>query len=233
MFTILFDVKAIIRIFRSHYGLVISDRVFILPILKAQLQSDILTPKGYLHMKIFLLSLWAFYLMWIPTYTDSFISWVLFFLVGLAVTYCGVMAYFKICIKIDDARNPIDTVSVESTATKISTRKVEPSQENRFDYESYYNGHSEKEWGDIGLKVSTKYKTTAKKYYSFEEIEVSQLSLRYPLLTKNQRKVKILGGALVKRVKSKKRACHILINQYGFKINTAEYAVGYEGYYDW
>ena len=52
-------------------------------------------------------------------------------------------------------------------------------------------------------------------------------------LSPNQRKVKILGGALVKKTRSKKIARDILIRQYTFKKSTAEYAVGYEGYYDW
>ncbi|MBA6304921.1 hypothetical protein [Colwellia sp. MB02u-14] len=183
-------------------------------------------------MELFLLFLWAFYAIWVISVTNSFISFVLLILVGLGVTYWGVMSYDNICKKNDDAKNPIDTVSVEPTATKISTRKVEPSQENNFDYESYSNGHSEKAWGDIGFKVSTKYKTTAKKNYIFKEVEASN-SLRYLHLTKNQKKVKILGDALVKNTKSKRRARDILISQYNFKNNTAEYAVGYEGYNDW
>lgn len=199
---------------------------------KTQPQSNILTPKGCLHMELFLLFLWAFYAIWVISVTNSFISFVLLILVGLGVTYWGVMSYDNICKKNDDAKNPIDTVSVEPTATKISTRKVEPSQENNFDYESYSNGHSEKAWGDIGFKVSTKYKTTAKKNYIFKEVEASN-SLRYLHLTKNQKKVKILGDALVKNTKSKRRARDILISQYNFKNNTAEYAVGYEGYNDW
>jgi hypothetical protein len=199
---------------------------------KTQPQSNILTPKGCLHMELFLLFLWAFYAIWVISVTNSFISFVLLILVGLGVTYWGVMTYDNICKKNDDAKNPIDTVSIEPTATKISTRKVEPSQENNFDYESYSNGHSEKAWGDIGFKVSTKYKTTAKKNYIFKEVEASN-SLRYLHLTKNQKKVKILGDALVKNTKSKRRARDILINQYNFKNNTAKYAVGYEGYNDW
>jgi hypothetical protein len=231
---------------------------------KTQPQSNILTPKGCLHMELFLLFLWAFYAIWVISVTNSFVSFFLLILVGLGVTYWGVMTYDNICKKNDDAKNPIDTVSVEPTATKISTRKVEPSQannfyyegekkvpvvkahikamrqggkvessqENNFDYESYSNGHSEKAWGDIGFKVSTKYKTTAKKNYIFKEVEASN-SLRYLHLTKNQRKVKILGDALVKNTKSKRRSRDILISQYAFKNNTAEYAVGYEGYNDW
>ena len=128
----------------------------------------------------------------------------------------------------------IDALSCSSTLTpKISTHKVEPSQENNFEYENYSNGHSAKVWEEIGLKVSPKYKTSTKKYYSFKEIDVSALSFKYPHLTKNQRKVKILGDAIVKKVKSKKHASQILINQYSFKKSTAEYAVGYDGYHDW
>ncbi|MBA6292838.1 hypothetical protein H4J58_13240 [Colwellia sp. MB3u-70] len=225
---------------KTHYELIILDRVCIYLAsklsLKTQLQLNILTAKGYLHMQLFLelflVLLWMFYFTWVSLVTNSFISWVLFILVGIAVTYWGRTTYDNICKKDDDAKNPIKTVSVEPTATKISTRKVEPSQENNFDYESYSNGHSEKAWRNIGLKVSTKYKTTAKKNYTFKEVESSN-SLRYLHLTKNQRKVKILGDALVKNTKSKRRARDILISQYSFKNNTAEYAVGYEGYNDW
>lgn len=212
-------------------------------------------------MELFLLFLWAFYAIWATSVTNSFIIFFLLISVGLGVTYWGAMTYDNICKKNDDTKKPIDTVSVEPTAKKISTRKVEPSQENKsdyekgqevhariramrqsmkveqsqennFDYESYSNGHSEKAWGDIGFKVSTKYKTAAKKNYIFKEVEVSN-SLRYLHLTKNQKKVKILGDALVKNTKSKRRARDILISQYAFKNNTAEYAVGYEGYSDW
>lgn len=212
-------------------------------------------------MELFLLFLWAFYAIWATSVTNSFISFFLLISVGLGVTYWGAMTYDNICKKNDDTKKPIDTVSVEPTAKKISTRKVEPSQENKsdyekgqevhariramrqrmkveqsqennFDYESYSNGHSEKAWGDIGFKVSTKYKTAAKKNYIFKEVEASN-SLRYLHLTKNQKKVKILGDALVKNTKSKRRARDILISQYAFKNNTAEYAVGYEGYSDW
>ena len=125
------------------------------------------------------------------------------------------------------------TPKTSTRKVETSTRKAETSQERNFDYENYSNGHSEKVWEEIGLKVSPKYKTSTKKYYSFKEIDVSALSLKYPHLTKSQRKVKILGDALVKKVKSKKHASQILINQYSFKKSTAEYAVGYDGYHDW
>jgi len=183
-------------------------------------------------MELFVLLLWTIYAIWAISVTNSFIGLFLLILVGIGVTYWGAETYDNIRKKNDDAKKPIDTVSVEPTASKISTRKVEPSQENNFDYESYSNGHSEKAWRNIGLKVSTKYKTTAKKNYTFKEVESSN-SLRYLHLTKNQRKVKILGDALVKNTKSKRRARDILISQYAFKNNTAEYAVGYEGYNDW
>jgi len=183
-------------------------------------------------MKIFLLFLWLFYLGWINSLTESFISWVIFVLVGLGWTYWGVMTYLDICLKIENSKKPIDTASVEPTAKKITIRKVEPPQEKKFDYRNYYDGHSEKTWADIGLKVSTKYKTTAKRNYTFKEVDASY-SVKYSLLSKNQRKVKLLGDALVKNTKSKRRARDILISQYNFKNNTAEYAVGYEGYNDW
>lgn len=136
--------------------------------------------------------------------------------------------FFWMMKDIDLNKDEVKPPSKKSTETELDS-----SSENNFDHECYHNGHSVKEWEDIGLKVSNKYKKTTKKYYSFNEIEVSAFSLKYPHLTSNQRKVKILGGALVKRVKSKKHASQILINQYGFKKSTAEYAVGYEGYHDW
>jgi len=208
-------------------------------------------------MKIFLLFLWLFYLGWVNSLTDSLINWVLFVLVGLGWTYWGVSTYWDLCKKNDNAKNPINAHSFKPTATKIVTPKVESHQANNFVCPSYRNDHLlnhrvkistkdktetkiptpkielPQEREELGLKVSTKYKTATKKHYTFNEIEVSAYTLKYPHLTKNQRKVKILGGALVKRVKSKKRAAQILINQYGFKENTAEYAVGYEGYHDW
>jgi len=114
----------------------------------------------------------------------------------------------------------------------LEDRRHEGSEIFEYDHEDYCGGHSEKAWRSIGLKVSTKYKTTAKKNYTFKEVEASN-SLRYLHLTKNQKKVKTLGDALVKNTQSKRRSRDILINQYGFKKETAEYAVGYEGYQDW
>jgi ABC-type transport system involved in cytochrome bd biosynthesis fused ATPase/permease subunit len=124
-----------------------------------------------------------------------------------------------------------NTQAVQSK-NHLEDRRHEANEIFEYDHEDYCNGHSEKAWRSIGLKVSTKYKTTAKKNYTFKEVESSN-SLRYLHLTKNQRKVKILGDALVKNTKSKRRARDILISQYAFKNNTAEYAVGYEGYNDW
>lgn len=49
---------------------------------------------------------------------------------------------------------------------------------------------------------------------------------------KESERNKILGDALVKNMQSKRRARDMLISQYAFKNNTAEYAVGYEGYND-
>lgn len=63
-------------------------------------------------------------------------------------------------------------------------------------------------------------------------MEVSR-SQRFAHLTPNQRKVKILGAALVERTGSKYIAKEILVNQYDFKENTAKYATGYQGFYDW
>jgi hypothetical protein len=155
--------------------------------------------------------------------------------IGLALGLGTFVLAFIVAIPawISEAFKGENNTQAVDSKNHLEDRRHEASEIFEYDHEDYYDGHSEKAWGNIGLKVSTKYKTTTRTYYTFEEIEVSLLSLKYPHLTKNQRKVKILGGALVKRVKSKKRACHILINQYGFKINTAEYAVGYEGYHDW
>ena len=52
-------------------------------------------------------------------------------------------------------------------------------------------------------------------------------------LTKNQKKVKTLGQALVSKVCSKKKAKDILVKKYNFKESTAKYAAGYKGYKDW
>ena len=117
--------------------------------------------------------------------------------------------------------------NVKPSATNQTT--FEPSD---FDYQNYLNGHTIDNWKKIGLKVESKYVSVHKKYYTFKEVEPST-SLKYMHLSPNQRKVKILGGALVKKTRSKKIARDILIRQYTFKKSTAEYAVGYEGYYDW
>ena len=127
-----------------------------------------------------------------------------------------------------------------ATEMKQNTNaNVKPSSTNQttfessdFDYQNYSNGHTIDNWKKIGLKVESKYVVAHKKYYTFKEVEPST-SLKYTHLSQNQRKVKILGDALVKRTRSKKMARGILINQYTFKKSTAEYAVGYEGYYDW
>jgi hypothetical protein len=121
-----------------------------------------------------------------------------------------------------------------TTRSKPTTNLVKVEPENNFEYENYYynDGHTESEWESIGLKVEKKYRSTGRQYYTFPQTE-SKSYAKYSWLTPNQRKVKILGDALVSRTKSKRRAKDILVNQYDFKENTAKYAAGYEGYHDW
>ena len=121
-----------------------------------------------------------------------------------------------------------------STALNEKDHSYEEIPENNFNYDDYHDGHTEEIWKDIDFKVRSECLSYSKKYYSFKEVEPkSKNILKYASLTKNQRKVKILGDAILARTKSKKISKKILVKQYGFKEEVAKYAVGYDGYYDW
>jgi len=101
--------------------------------------------------------------------------------------------------------------------------------------------HTAKVWKELGYSV--KYgETYAYKFYGNEIYRPDQverignrnepLQLEYGL-TKNQRKVKQLGQAIVEKNHSKSLSKDILIDKYGFDEETAKYAVGYKGYNNW
>ncbi len=57
--------------------------------------------------------------------------------------------------------------------------------------------------------------------------------LEFYYLSDRQRSVKALGEKLVEQTGYKRTAKDILVEQYGFSQDTAKYAVGYSGYYDY
>jgi hypothetical protein len=130
----------------------------------------------------------------------------------------------------------IPIIKAPSTTTPkkpiASINLVENTHESDFEYEDYYDGHTENTWNRIGLTIEEKHRFYSRNYYTFEETEPKGYS-KYAWLTPNQRKVKILGDALVNRTNSKRLSKEILVGQYSFKEETAKYAVGYEGYHDW
>lgn len=122
----------------------------------------------------------------------------------------------------------------QDPASKQVTRIVEIEPDDYFEYEdySYHDGHTEDEWQRIGLKVNRKHYSYNRSYYSFKETEPKSYS-QFDGLSPNQRKVKILGSALVSKTGSKRRAKDILVDYYNFPENTAKYATGYSGFHDW
>lgn len=141
----------------------------------------------------------------------------------------------------NDFSPKLDTNKIEESILKGSCAieskpeselKVKKHEYDSFDYNNYDDGHTEDEWKEIGFSVKSRHGSGYRRSYRFDEVKVGS-SNKYPHLTPNQRKVKILGDALVYRTGSKYLAKEILVNQYGFKENTAKYAAGYDGFYDW
>ena len=98
-------------------------------------------------------------------------------------------------------------------------------------------GHAKKGWKERGYRVkdgeSYAYKHFGNEIYTQNQVVAiashnSVLSLEG--LSKNQKKVKILGQALLEKVGSKRIAKDILVRDYDFDEETAKYAVGYRGY---
>lgn len=115
---------------------------------------------------------------------------------------------------------------------KSKSIELEPESDIDFDDYDFNDGHTDEEWQRVGLKVKGKNYSYSKKYYSFKETE-PKCYAEFSGLSPNQRKVKILGGALVSKTGSKRKAKDILVNYYNFEEHTAKYATGYSGYHDW
>lgn len=128
--------------------------------------------------------------------------------------------------------------AIKAPSTSISKKPAasididKSTEKSYFEYDEYYGGHTESTWESIGLTIGDKHRSFSRNYYTFKETEPKGYS-KYGWLTPNQRKVKILGDALVRRTSSKRLSKDILVNQYSFNEETAKYAVGYEGYHDW
>lgn len=206
-------------------------------------------------MKLYLLIFWLFFLGLIFSLDDPSLSFTLL-VIGVYGTFWIVIVHRDDKTNFSDFRKPSNALRPQSTRKIIATekeskvtlppqahkakstkeptlfKKTEYAKEIDIDYENYSDGHSEKEWHNIGFKISDKYKKQSAKTYSFREVEPYNFT-SFSNLTKNQRKVKILGYALVSKTGSKKISRDILIKYYKFRKSTAEYAVGYEGYHDW
>jgi hypothetical protein len=101
--------------------------------------------------------------------------------------------------------------------------------------------HSKSVWERMGYRIKYgeryAYKMYGNEIFTPEQVEKTSYE-RETLqlengLTKNQKKVKQLGYALVNKVRSKRKAKDILIEEYDFDEDTAKYAVGYDGYDNW
>lgn len=101
--------------------------------------------------------------------------------------------------------------------------------------------HSKSVWEKMGYRIKYgeryAYKMYGNEIFTPDQVEKSSYG-RETLqlengLTKNQKKVKQLGYALVNKVGSKRKAKDILIEEYDFDEDTAKYAVGYNGYDNW
>ncbi len=103
-------------------------------------------------------------------------------------------------------------------------------------YGSKPEAHTIRVWERLGYEMNYG-EIYAYKYYGNEiytEDQVRKISSSYGGgLSSNQKKVKSLGTALVKKSGSKQKAKNILVNHYGFDEDTAKYGAGFSGYSNW
>ena len=96
--------------------------------------------------------------------------------------------------------------------------------------------HTSRVWEKLGYEVnygeSYSYKFYGNEIYTEDQVRrTSGFTSRH--LSSNQKKVKSLGTALVRKSGSKQKAKNILVNHYGFDEDTAKYGAGFKGYNNW
>ena len=96
--------------------------------------------------------------------------------------------------------------------------------------------HTIRVWKKLGYEVnygeSYLYKYYGNEIYTEEQVRKISSSHGGHLCS-NQKKVKSLGTALVRKSGSKQKAKSILVNHYGFDEDTAKYGAGFKGYINW
>lgn len=134
-----------------------------------------------------------------------------------------------------------------TTTSQRENNKVSVYERNKSN--SPLTDHTAEVWERMGYQVKygeqPSYKYYGKEIYTPNQVEkcnfpVKQRSLDYykqkvyrSYLSEKQIEIKALGLMLVEQTSSKRQAKDILVNEYGFRENTAKYAVGYDGYRDW
>lgn len=131
-----------------------------------------------------------------------------------------------------------DKISTYTTKSGATTQNY--YTQNNVYIQNNYGGkpeaHTSRVWRKLGYEVNYG-ESYAYKYYGNEiytEDQVSRVSGYHGgYLSSNQKKVKSLGGALVRKSGSKQKAKQILVDSYDFDEDTAKYAVGYRGHKSW
>jgi hypothetical protein len=133
----------------------------------------------------------------------------------------------------------------QNEKTSLDKKQTQSSVHNHYTQNNIYiqnnygskpEAHTAKVWKRLGYKVNYG-ESYAYKYYGNEiytEDQVRKISgSSNGHLSSNQKKVKSLGTALVKKHGSKQKAKSILVNHYGFDEDTAKYGAGFSGYSNW
>ncbi|WP_044411869.1 hypothetical protein [Thiomicrospira microaerophila] len=134
----------------------------------------------------------------------------------------------------DNSKSKRDTKRNYLTNSDVSVfRDYEYSYDRVKKKNTELSDHSAEVWRRMGYRVKSG-EAYAYRFYGREIYTPDQVvSINdYTGLTRNQKRVKVLGSTLVAKTGSKAAAKTLLIEHYGFKESTAKYATGYKGYYD-
>ena len=124
----------------------------------------------------------------------------------------------------------------EKTQTDIHNNYTQNNVYIQNNYSSKPEAHTEKVWERLGYKVNYGESYTYKYYGNeiYTEDQVRKMAGSHGgYLSSNQKKVKSLGIALVKKSGSKQKAKNILVNHFAFDEDTARYGAGFRGYNNW
>ena len=133
----------------------------------------------------------------------------------------------------------------QNEKTSLGKKKMQSSVHNHYTQNNVYiqnnygykpEAHTVRVWKRLGYELSDG-ESYSYKYYGNEiytEDQVRKISSSYGgQLSSNQKKVKSLGTALVRKSGSKHKARNILVDHYGFDEDTAKYGAGFSGYSNW